>query len=334
MGIKNLSKLLKENGIFPNYTNLKDLKNKVLAIDANNYMHIYNYSFKSNMLIGFLKQIIILLKNNITPVYIFDGKTPTEKTEEVRQRIESRKNQIKKLEEDLKNTKNKREILKIKTRMLQLKGIPSTEIDKLKQLLELFNITYIISNEEADDICKILNKHKLIDYSVSQDKDFLLNNKYVISDLNTYNGTCNIWNRDDILKGLDITLESFVDLSIILGCDYCKKTIPKVGWKTGFNLIKEYNNIENIIKNKSDKYDISNFDYIPARNRLNLDFDYILKDYNNKKQFYIDLSEIKKQNIYLFLEKYNLLDDKIRNDINLCIESYKNNYNKSILYLI
>jgi flap endonuclease-1 len=67
-----------------------------------------------------------------------------------------------------------------------------------------------------------------------------------------------------MLKELELTQEQFVDLCILLGCDYTG-TIPGIGYKRAYNFIKKYSTIENIIKGEKIN-PIDDFDYIGARN--------------------------------------------------------------------
>lgn len=43
-------------------------------------------------------------------------------------------------------------------------------------------------------------------------------------------------------------MEQFIDMCILLGCDYCE-TIRGVGPKKAFELITKYKSIENILEN-------------------------------------------------------------------------------------
>lgn len=47
---------------------------------------------------------------------------------------------------------------------------------------------------------------------------------------------------------MDISREQFIDLCILLGCDYCNN-IRGIGPKKAFELIKQYKNIETILEN-------------------------------------------------------------------------------------
>lgn len=70
---------------------------------------------------------------------------------------------------------------------------------------------------------------------------------------------------DKALAGLDMTREQFIDLCILLGCDYCD-TIGKVGPTTALKLIKQYKTIEKVIENLTDKQTLPEyFPYQDAR---------------------------------------------------------------------
>lgn len=53
---------------------------------------------------------------------------------------------------------------------------------------------------------------------------------------------------EKILKNLELSTEEFVDLCILLGCDYCP-TIRGIGRKKSFELIQKHRNIETILDN-------------------------------------------------------------------------------------
>ncbi|ELR16683.1 uncharacterized protein ACA1_089310 [Acanthamoeba castellanii str. Neff] len=51
-----------------------------------------------------------------------------------------------------------------------------------------------------------------------------------------------------VLEGLGLTMEQFIDLCILAGCDYCD-TIRGVGPKRALALIKQHGSVEQVIKN-------------------------------------------------------------------------------------
>jgi flap endonuclease-1 len=59
--------------------------------------------------------------------------------------------------------------------------------------------------------------------------------------------------------------EQFIDLCILLGCDYCD-TIPKVGPTTALKLIREHKCIEKVLESLGDKYKVpEDWPYADAR---------------------------------------------------------------------
>ena len=54
-----------------------------------------------------------------------------------------------------------------------------------------------------------------------------------------------VFHLDKILEGMALTREEFVDLCILLGCDYCA-TIRGIGPKKAVELIKQYKSIEKV----------------------------------------------------------------------------------------
>jgi len=69
------------------------------------------------------------------------------------------------------------------------------------------------------------------------------------------------------LEELKLTMEEFIDLCILLGCDYCE-SIRGIGPVRALELIKQYKSIEAILKviSKQDKYEIpENWNFQGAR---------------------------------------------------------------------
>mmetsp|Transcript_7728 Transcript_7728/g.8505 ORF Transcript_7728/g.8505 Transcript_7728/m.8505 type:complete len:230 (-) Transcript_7728:1314-2003(-) len=66
---------------------------------------------------------------------------------------------------------------------------------------------------------------------------------------------------DKVLEGFGITMDSFIDLCILLGCDYCEK-IRGIGPKTALSLIRKWGDIDTILK-KIDKQKYKVPEYYP-----------------------------------------------------------------------
>lgn len=55
-------------------------------------------------------------------------------------------------------------------------------------------------------------------------------------------------NLAKVLQDFELNISEFVDLCILLGCDYTN-TIRGIGPKKAFELIKKYRNIESVLEN-------------------------------------------------------------------------------------
>nr|KAG5696623.1 hypothetical protein BaRGS_034084 [Batillaria attramentaria] len=57
---------------------------------------------------------------------------------------------------------------------------------------------------------------------------------------------------DRVLSEMNFTMDEFIDLCILLGCDYCE-SIKGIGPKRAVELIRQYKNIETILKHLDTK---------------------------------------------------------------------------------
>ena len=300
MGIKNLTSIIKHNapeGI--RKVHMSEYRGKILAIDISIYL--YKYMYNGNYLDGFVKQIMRLLRNNIIPLYIFDGKPPEEKKEilidrkQKRNVLTSKKKELETMLENINNVSPDKqqsltndiieepldaelskeqiesELTKLNKKIIK---ITSDDISKCKELFKLFGISYIVSNGEAEDLCSQLCKEGLVYGCLSEDTDILANGGCIfIRDFNSNNDYVTEYNLDIILTKLKLSYDQFVDMCILCGCDYTCK-IPGIGPVNAYKYISMYNSIDQIIQNIEDntikKHIIpDNFDYIKARELFN-----------------------------------------------------------------
>jgi flap endonuclease-1 len=267
-----------------------------LGIDLSIFLYKYLYN-NDNHLEGLTRLILRLLKNQITPVFIFDGKPPKEKEEILIERKERKEyltakcsliekiienenilidefknnnlNFISLLEENEFNelfNKNKDELKnefnKLKKRIIY---VNKEHIEKAKILFKMFGVKYIEAPSEAEGLLALLCKNNIIDGCISEDTDVLANGGYLF--LRNFNADKNIIEEyclHGILENLEINYEQFIDMCILCGCDYTTK-INGIGPINAYKLIKKHITIEDFINNNK-KYIIpENFDYVKAR---------------------------------------------------------------------
>lgn len=282
MGIQNLKKVIEPTNTVKK-VNFSHLKGKTIGIDTSLYMYKFmNITNKNTHFLQiFLYQIYALVSNNVTPIYVFDGKAPVLKNEV----LETRK-------------KEREEKEKTGMKMILPK---KTDYDQLQQMFDDIGIKYVIGNTECDKICSKMYDDKVIDCAMTEDTDFLTHGiGEVLMGYTIFQEEMYLYNLKDILKSFDISYDQFVDMCIMLGCDYCKK-IPKVGMKTCLSVIKEYKTIEKYVEEKKIEYDLERLNI--ARELFKnheLEYTIIKKEYNEEKaNEWIKKTSIKNSAMYI-----------------------------------
>ena len=264
MGIKSLTKLIKENAKDSIETKkLYQLSGKKVAIDISIFIYQYLMNVRHNNQLltnsegkitshisGIFYKTVNYLTLGIEPIYIFDGKPPEDKSDVIKERNKKAENAKEKLKSSS-DEKDKLKYEKMSTRMN--KG----HIEDIKTLLNLMGVKYIQDEEgEAEAIASELCRIGYVDYVVTEDMDALVygcprmirNNldksikgKDIVSEIKL----------DKIIESLDISQDKFIELCVLCGCDYCEN-IPKIGNVKALKIIKEYENIQEFIsKNKT-----------------------------------------------------------------------------------
>lgn len=256
MGVKNLIKVLKE--IDPNIESeihINDIKGKRVAIDAHFWLYqlvtavrrsngddLRNDKGKAiSHLHGLLLRIAFMMRNQIKPIFVFDGVPPNMKNKT----LEKRANIKLKAQEEFKdkNTSDKRRL-----QMFQrMTFIDSKMIKECIELLNILGIPYVMAPEEADSQCAYLLINNFVDFIISDDSDILA------------------FGGKSLVRGFKVSIKKFtilnsnqsqnkiIDLAVLLGCDYCNG-IKGVGVKTAIKIIKDKTLIELldelVLKNK------------------------------------------------------------------------------------
>ncbi|KAF5209046.1 putative flap endonuclease [Clavispora lusitaniae] len=262
MGVKGLNQLIKEHApdAFKEYQ-LKNLFGRKVAIDASMCLYQYLIAVRqqdgqqltsedgetTSHLSGMFYRTIRLVESGLKPMYVFDGKPPVLKGGELEKRLLKRQDALKQIE-DLKETGTVEELMKYEKRTVRASR---EQNDEAKKLLELMGIPYIVAPSEAEAQCAELARAGKVFAAASEDMDTLCYEpKYLLRHLTVAEARKMPIDQIDyeaMLKGLDMDRSTFVDLCILLGCDYCE-TIKGVGPVTAFKLIKEHGSLDNIVK--------------------------------------------------------------------------------------
>ena len=259
MGIKSLTQLIKKNS--PNsiqHVGLYTMRDKRIAIDTSIFLYksLINIRYKGDYLRNKDNKIVshiqgLYYKTNqylsfgITPIYIFDGKPPIEKSECIQERN-------KKAKENKEKMNQTNDIVEKQNLEKGTIRITKEYIDDLKHLFNLMGVSYIHADGEAEAYASELCRIGYVDAVVTEDMDTLAYGcpvliRNCIDKSIKRPEVITMFNFSKIIEDFKMTHDEFIDMCILCGCDYCP-TIPKVGSIRSLKNIQEYKTIENFLE--------------------------------------------------------------------------------------
>jgi len=266
MGILGLSKLVAD--VAPAAIKENEIKNyfgRKVAIDASMSLYQFLIAVRSegsqltnadgettSHLMGTFYRTIRMVDNGIKPVYVFDGKPPTMKSGELEKRSERRQE----AEAALQKAKEEGNMEEVDKQNRRLVKVSQSHVNDCKKLLELMGVPYVSAPCEAEAQCAELVKAGKVYAVGTEDMDALTFGSNVLLRHLTYSEARKMpikeFYFDKILEGFGMTKDQFVDLCILLGCDYCEK-IRGIGPKNAIKLVQEHKSIEEILKHLDSK---------------------------------------------------------------------------------
>jgi 5'-3' exonuclease len=302
MGIKNIGKLINKYLIkIP----IRQLSGKVIVVDSMAYFFriIAVSNRKVNevtallrtepdrrMIISNAKLLLKFFINNlriynIEPIFILEGERPVEKSETHMKRELVRKRVLEDISELLMNIPttplpptptpsiqyeydDEDIVNEVKLKKLYNQNVYVTKDEVLifrDELIKL-GVKVIKAKGEGEQLCAMMVRDGLSYAAYSVDTDLLAYGcPLMINKIEE--GYAYGYDLNNILKQLDLTYEQFVDMCILMGCDYNEK-IKKIGPKRAYKLIKDNGRLENLnIDTSSLKYEKCRelFSYKPSK---------------------------------------------------------------------
>jgi flap endonuclease-1 len=273
---------------------MSEISHKKIAVDISIYL--YKYESENTLLESMFVMLSIFRYYNIIPIFIFDGKPPSEKKDLLKKRKEDKEsaqkeyNELKrKLEtKDQDNDNNKEEII---ATMEQLKKqfvqINKNKIENVKSLIRAYGATYYDAPGEADELCALLVIKKKVWACLSEDMDlFVYGCTRVLRYFSIVSHTFVLYNIENIYNELKMTPKEFKEICILSGTDYninidSKKVNLKLTIEY-FNKFKETNKSEDEDTNFYN-WLILNTNYISDIHLLNKINNMFNLECNNKK---------------------------------------------------
>ncbi|GAA6060447.1 hypothetical protein JCM10212_000040 [Sporobolomyces blumeae] len=261
MGIKGLTALISDQA--PNamkQVDIKSLFGRKIAIDAS--MSIYQFLIAvrqqdgqqlmneagetTSHLMGLFYRTLRMVENDLKPCYVFDGKPPQLKSNVLKKRFSNRQ-EAKEDEVEAKETGTTEDVDKLSRRQVK---VTKEHNEECKRLLTLMGIPWVEAPSEAEAQCAELCRGGLVYGAGSEDMDTLTFNSPVLLRHLTFSEArkmpIDVITLDNVLEGLELTMDKFIDMCMLCGCDYLEP-IKGVGAKTALKLVKEHDSMDDIL---------------------------------------------------------------------------------------
>ncbi len=219
----------------------------LIAVRSNGEMLTSESGETTSHLMGMFYRTLRIVDNGVKPLYVFDGAPPKLKSGELAKRFQRKAEATEGLEE-AKETGTAEDIEKFSRRTVRVTREHNAECQRL---LKLMGIPYIIAPTEAEAQCAVLARAGKVYAAASEDMDTLCFESPILLRHLTFSEQrkepIQEIHLDKVLDGLQMEMKQFVDLCILLGCDYLDP-IPKIGPNTALKMIREHGSLEKVVE--------------------------------------------------------------------------------------
>lgn len=243
--------------------NLNSISNKKIAIDSFNMLYQFLATIRqsdgnpltdrtgevTSHIKGLFNRCVYFKKNNIKPIFVFDGKAPKLKEKEREIRAKKKMEANEKYREALEMG----QIEDAKKFASSLNNLNTTMVEDSKELIRAFGFPVVEAPSEGEAQGAHLVKKNECFALASQDFDSLLfGAKHLIRNLSVSNKRkvpgssvyreipIEYYDLDKILEKLRIDLEELIYIAILCGTDFNPGGIKGIGPKKALKLVKEY----------------------------------------------------------------------------------------------
>lgn len=264
MGIRNLLKLINSYPDLSVEKEIDDYSGKKIAIDISILLYQVVISIRNSgsdltnkngeltsHILGLFNKTIKLLEKKILPIYVFDGKPPLLK----KKILELRKSIRKKAEFKMNNAETEEEKIKYFKRSVT---IGKKELDECRELLDLMGIPFVNAPEEADSQCAWLCKNNIADAVLTEDMDILtFGSPKIVRNLTSVKKKPIEISLENIKEKFGWTQDQFIEICILLGCDYCDHIVD-INYLKLFQEFQKKKNISKVLKSINKNIDFKN----------------------------------------------------------------------------
>jgi len=265
MGIKGLSKLLQE--LAPSSFKEQELKSyfgRILAVDASMALYQFLIAVRqqgvngqltndvgdvTSHLVGIFYRTIRMVENGLKPVFVFDGKPPDFKEMKELQKRQENREKAQQEYKDAQDLENEEKMAQMEKRLVK---VNKQHVEETQRLLDCLGIPWIQASGEAEAQCAYMARKGIVYGTATEDMDALtFGTPRLIRHL-TMSEARKMpileFDLNKVLIELKVTMDQFIDICILCGCDY-SASIRGIGPKKAFEYITKYGNIETLLKN-------------------------------------------------------------------------------------
>lgn len=303
---------------------ISELKGKSVAIDAYNTLYQFLTTIRqpdgtplmdksgriTSHLSGLFYRNINLMVEGIKPVYVFDGKPPSLKSEEIEKRKEAKRIAEEKFQK-AKEMGDEEEMRKYASRFVK---ITDEIVEESKRLISAMGIPIVQALGEGEAEAATLARKGKVWATASQDYDALLyGTPYLVRNLTlarkrkTSTGIYidvkpELIDFEKVLNHLEIDLDQLICLAILVGTDYNPGGVKGLGQKKALEIVQRY------------KYPVEIFKYVSSKFEITFEWSEIFKqfkDYESNGIGELTFKSPKKDEIKKILLEYDFSEARI-----------------------
>ncbi|KAG9392420.1 Exonuclease 1 EXO1 [Carpediemonas membranifera] len=242
MGIKGLLQTFKS--ITEDHTHISKFAGKRAAIDGYCWLHRFAVACAEDLcqgkpcnawINGFIGRVRMLQDANITPIIVFDGGPLPSKSGTEEDRAQRRQEAL-----DAAKTMDAAEAYREYMKAIDVNAEMAARVQRI---LVAMGVQVIVAPYEADPQLAYLYREGLVDLVITEDSDMIpFGVKHMLLKLqNDGTGAYLDLTKIGDTAAMDfrrVTDDAILDACILSGCDYLP-SVPRVGLKTAFKLVKE-----------------------------------------------------------------------------------------------
>ncbi len=242
---------------------LSSISNKCIAIDSFNMLYQFLASIRqpdgnpltdskgnvTSHIKGLFNRCVYFKRNNIKPVFVFDGKAP--KLKEKERELRAKRKAL--ADEKYREALDLGLMEDVKKYSQSLSKLDDTMICDSKELIRLFGFPVIDAPSEGEAQAAYMTKSGQVFASASQDFDSLLfGARFLIRNLSVSNRRkvpsssvykevpIEFYDLEKNLKNLNISNDELIIIAILCGTDFNPGGIKGIGPKKALKLVKDY----------------------------------------------------------------------------------------------